>query len=523
MAKIVQVNETQVVDYMARDYESLLAAMYAQIPSKLPQWNDFANEADFGNVLLELFAHLGDILSYYQDRVANESFLGTARTRRSVIEHLRLIGYKLATAVPAAANLSVTVPAAVNTVVTINQGDAFATKSQKTKPSIRFEYAREAPLTIDFSTLAVDPVTGKKTFNDLPVEEGRLIKAERIGTSDGTPNQRYPLAHPGLILRPIGVTQTTSRDVVLVTQLGAVITLWTLQDTLAFSRAGQNDYVIEIDDQDAATVMFGDGAFGAIPANGSQIVATYRSGGGTAGNTPAGTIQTIVGAPQLALLGAQVSNVEAATGGADRETIERAVQHAPAVFRSLKRAVTAADYEALALSFKGVGKVRATATGWNTVTLYVAPEGGGKVSDVLEANLKAYLEDKRMLSQLVEIADVDYVPIFVTAEIGIESYYLRSEVLANVQQATAALLAFDNVDFGRTLYLSKFYEVSEAVPGVLFVNITEFRRFDVLTSAVEPSGKILLGPNEVPVAPEPSLNPAYSKGILVVITNQGGV
>ncbi|MER2626766.1 MAG: hypothetical protein ABTS22_22895 [Accumulibacter sp.] len=55
------------------------------------------------------------------------------------------------------------------------------------------------------------------------------------------------------------------------------------------------------------------------------------------------------------------------------------------------------------------------------------------------------------------------------------------------------------------------------------MNITEFRRLDVLTPAVEPSGKILLGPNEVPVVPEPSLNPAYSKGIVVVITNQGGV
>src|SRR5437870_1998873 len=139
MAEITQVNGSPVVDYMARDYESLLRAMYDLIPAKLPQWKDFTNEADFGNVLLQLFAHIGDILSYYQDRVANESFLGTARGRRSVIEHLRLIGYKLSTAVPAAASLNVTVPGAVTAAVTINQGDAFATKSQKNKPSIRFE------------------------------------------------------------------------------------------------------------------------------------------------------------------------------------------------------------------------------------------------------------------------------------------------------------------------------------------------------------------------------------------------
>src|SRR5215471_5652987 len=132
MAEITQVQGTQVLDYMARDYQSLLQAMYALVPSKLPQWKDFNNEADFGNVMLELFAHIGDILSYYQDRVANESFLGTARTRSSVIEHLRLIGYKLGTAVPAAASVNVTVPAAVNAVVTVARGDAFATKSQKT-------------------------------------------------------------------------------------------------------------------------------------------------------------------------------------------------------------------------------------------------------------------------------------------------------------------------------------------------------------------------------------------------------
>jgi hypothetical protein len=520
MAQTTQIAGRPVVDYMARDYESLLKAMYDLAPLKLPQWKDFANEADFGNVLLEMFAHIGDILSYYQDRVANESFLGTARTRRSVIEHLRLIGYKLSTAVPAAASLDVSVPETVNAVVTVNAGDAFATKSLKNKPSLRFEYTRESPLLIDFSTIAADSGTHKKIFRGLPVEEGRLIMSEVLGTSDGLPNQRFILAHPGVILHPIGAALQTSRDIILVTQLGAVIDPpWNLQDTLAFSRAGQKDYVIEIDEADQATVIFGDGRFGAVPASGAQIRATYRVGGGQVGNGPADSIQTIVGAAQLALLGAQVTNPAAATGGADRESIENAIQHAPAVFRSLKRAVTAADYEALALSFKGVGKVQARATGWNTVTLYVAPEGGGKVSDVLEANLKAYFEDKRMLSQIVEVQDVDYVSIFVTAEIGVESYYPRLEVQAMVQKVAGSVLAFDNVNFGQTIYLSKFYEASEAIAGVLFVNISEFRRGDTATPAVEPSGKITLASNEIPVVP---FDPAYAAGIKVVITNQGG-
>jgi len=524
MAEIRQVDGRPVIDYMARDYESLLRAMRELIPQKLPEWQDFGNEADFGNVLLELFAHIGDILSYYQDRVANESFLGTARTRRSVIEHLRLIGYELGTAAPAAATLSLTVPGTVTATVTVTKGDAFATKSQKNRPSVRFEYTREAPLIIDFSTLTTDPATGRKVFGaaqvGIPIEEGRLIKDELLGTSDGTPNQRFGLAHPRLILRPPGPGQQAGRDVLVVTQLATTVDAWTRRESLAFSQAGQRDYLVEIDADDRATVVFGDGDFGLIPVRGTLIRATYRVGGGLAGNVVANAVTTIINAPQLALLGATATNPGPATGGAEREDIAHAVQHAPAVFRSLRRAVTAADYEALGLSFKGVGKVRAVATGWNQVTLYVAPEGGGKVSDVLEANLKGYFEDKRMLSQLIEISDVDYVPIYVTAEIAVESFYVLADVVARVQQAVADLLAFDRVDFNQNIYLSKFYEESQDIPGVIYVNITEFRRGDQPVPAVEPLGKIALGPNEVPVVPAEA---DYAPGLKVVVNNQGGV
>lgn len=500
------------VDYMARDYDSLLKAMRDLIPTKLPEWKEFENEADFGNVLLELFAHMGDILSYYQDRAFNESFLGTAQTRRSIIQHLRLIGYKLSTAAPASAALTLAVPASVNDIITIRKGDAFATKSQVDSPSVRFEYTREVPMEVDCSTLV--PVGGKKTITNIPVEEGRLVEDEILGVSDGRANQRYPLTHGGLILRSLGQGQQIQKDVVLLTELGGTIDEWRQQDSLSFSREGQQDYMIEIDENDQATVMFGDGAFGAIPAPGAQIRVTYRVGGGLKGNVVAGSLQTIVDAPQLTLLGATVTNPTAATGGAEREDIASAVRHAPSVFRSLKRAVTADDYEALALEFTGVGKVRAEGTNWNTVSLFIAPQGGGHVSDVLEANLLAYFEDKRPVSTLIEIQDVDYVQIFVTAEVDVESYYSADEIKERARQAVAALLAFDVVDFAQTLYLSKFYEAIEAIDGVRGVNISEFRRFDEATATIHVDGKIVMGSNEIPEVPAAS--PEYAKGAKVV-------
>jgi len=158
------------------------------------------------------------------------------------------------------------------------------------------------------------------------------------------------------------------------------------------------------------------------------------------------------------------------------------------------------------------------AAGWNTVTLCVAPDGKGKVSDVLEAGLKSYFEDKRMLTQVVEISDVDYVPIYVTAQVAVQGFYVRADVVAAVQRAAAELLNFDLVDFGQTIYLSKFYEESQDVPGVEFVNITEFGR-DRSGLSIDPRGKIELRPDEVPVVPSDA---EYAAGMRVVPIDQDG-
>lgn len=515
MKEIKNITGQPVIDYMARDAESFLRSMQSLILEKLPEWKESQSQADFGNVLLQLFAHMGDILSYYQDRVANESFLGTAQSRHSIIHHLKLIGYRLATAAPASASLSIRFSENCNEVVALRRGDAFATKSLKDRPSVRFEYTG-ADLNIDCSTLEVKSDSDNKKYKEqiINVEEGRLIKEDVLGVSTGLPNQRFPLSYPRLILRSLGAAPQGRADVSLLTELGAITEPWNLQESLAFSREEQHDFTFEIDENDQATIIFGDGIFGAIPPAGAVIKVEYRVGGGLQGNVPAKSLTTIVDAPALALTGAKVNNPAAATGGADREGVSRAVQHAPKVFRSLKRAVTAEDYEALALDYNGVGKVRAEAGGLNTVTLYVAPQGGGKVSDLLKANLLTYFEDKRPLSTLVEIEDVDYVTIYVTAEIDVKSYYSQADVSEQVVQAAAKLLAFDKVDFAEKIYLSKFYEAIEALEGVEYVTIREFRR-DGVPGDDDDAGKIVLRVNEIPRPPTES---KYANSIFVDAT-----
>jgi hypothetical protein len=82
------------IDYMAKDYASFRGALLDWISLRYPDWTE-RNPADLGMVLVELLAYAGDQLSYYQDAIANEAYLETARQRISVRRHARLVDYAM--------------------------------------------------------------------------------------------------------------------------------------------------------------------------------------------------------------------------------------------------------------------------------------------------------------------------------------------------------------------------------------------------------------------------------------------
>src|SRR5262249_50738297 len=96
---------TPTIDYTKKDFQSLRQAMLDLARYRLPERTD-RSPGDLGMVLVDLFAYMGDVILYYQDRIANESFLSTAVERRSVLNALRLIGYELAPPIPARAELT---------------------------------------------------------------------------------------------------------------------------------------------------------------------------------------------------------------------------------------------------------------------------------------------------------------------------------------------------------------------------------------------------------------------------------
>lgn len=80
------------LDYLAKDYASFRRLMLDRMSVLMPEWRG-RNAADVGVTVVEMLAYVGDQLSYQQDAVATEAYLGTARKRTSLRRHARLVDY----------------------------------------------------------------------------------------------------------------------------------------------------------------------------------------------------------------------------------------------------------------------------------------------------------------------------------------------------------------------------------------------------------------------------------------------
>jgi hypothetical protein len=80
------------LDYLAKDYASFRRLMLDRMGQLIPGGAE-RHPADFSVALVEMLAHVGDLLSYEQDAVATEAYLGTARRRVSLRRHARLLDF----------------------------------------------------------------------------------------------------------------------------------------------------------------------------------------------------------------------------------------------------------------------------------------------------------------------------------------------------------------------------------------------------------------------------------------------
>jgi Baseplate J-like protein len=83
----------QGIDYLAKDFQSFRRLMLDHMAAQAPEWRE-RHPADIGVVLVEILAYAGDYLSYFQDAIATEAYLSTARRRLSLRRHARMLDYR---------------------------------------------------------------------------------------------------------------------------------------------------------------------------------------------------------------------------------------------------------------------------------------------------------------------------------------------------------------------------------------------------------------------------------------------
>lgn len=219
-----------------------------------------------------------------------------------------------------------------------------------------------------------------------------VVEDELLGSSDGAPNVSFDVANPPVVSLELWVDESgalsadeRSRlrsdhpdDVDVERDRNDEITAfwirWEAVDDLQVRAGDERVYVV---DRVAGTVTFGDGASGRIPPSGRDNVrVTYRTGGGAAGNVPSEGVDSLTSSIPLI---EDVTNPVVGAGGASAESTAAVLERAPKTLRDRGRAVTAVDFERIAMDatrrlaavtcIPGMTRAGAYEPGWVTVVI----------------------------------------------------------------------------------------------------------------------------------------------------------
>jgi predicted phage baseplate assembly protein len=375
---------------------------------------------------------------------------------------------------------------------------------------------------------------------------------EELGISNGDPSQNYQLAFSPVL------DLVEGEDVEVEEIHDGLLVYVPWQRVKDFSKSDRyaRHFVLETA---TGQILFGpsirqpDGSvkqYGRVPEVGRRVrISRYRYGGGIAGNVPTGRISIMRSAvPYID----RVTNMRRAVGGRDQETLDEAKERARREMRAQYRAVTAEDFENLALSAgREVARVKCLAPSTvdstlppGMVELLVVPAVADAVmaGDLSRLQLNArtitkvqqYLDEYRLLTTMLRVREPKYVGVKVRAEIVVSEHARAEVVMGRVAEVLRQYLSplvssgqnllpegtvepdWQGWPFGRSLYVAELYSVIQQVPGVKHVLDVQLRQRPVLPNKESPPlGQLEDFAGNTVAGQETSLNLVTGKVLLV--------
>jgi predicted phage baseplate assembly protein len=274
--------------------------------------------------------------------------------------------------------------------------------------------------------------------NTVAVQQAETVQFEVLGGSNGRRDQ---------VLR-VGNTPVLKGSLQLEVDQGDGPEPW--QEVPDFFGSSPIDlhYVL---DRTSGEIRFGDGRNGAIPVanaanpEGSIVAREYRFGGGKKGNVPAKAIKTLTSSID-GIDDNNIANLLAAHSGRDEETLDEAKKRAPRSIKSRCRAVTAEDFEHLAMQASTIKRAKALPLFHpdfpgvrvpGAVTVIVVPDSDDPTPLPSEGTLRtvcAYLDQRRLLTTELYVIKPAYQRVEIEADVIVSDNADLADVKKRVEQ-----------------------------------------------------------------------------------------
>ncbi|MEP7187337.1 MAG: putative baseplate assembly protein, partial [Rhodanobacter sp.] len=268
---------------------------------------------------------------------------------------------------------------------------------------------------------------------------------------------------------------------------------WQWQPTCDLLESGPNDrhFVVEIDDDGAAHLRFGDGILGRQPQAGDFFRAASRLGNGPAGNVGRDSIVWLALKSGVLSADLQPRNPLPATGGTAAESMAEVKLYAPGAFRANPlRAIVADDYAmfaARAPELQGATAALTWSGSWYAADVAVDPRGRENLPAGLAKRIRAQLERYRRIGHDVAVRGASYVPLQIELLVCLLPDFLPAHVETGLRDrfgagprrdGTPGFFHPDRLRLGAPVFASALLAEAQSITGVAHVELRTLARMD---------------------------------------------
>lgn len=440
-----------------RSYQQIKAKLVESLMGlKDPQGQKLITDYSEGNILiiiLSLFAAIAEVLHYYVDNMARETFLSTARRYDSVVKHGALVDYRARAAIAATVDVILSRSITGNSIgakLTIPQGTLFTDSSGNSWLS-----ARDVTWYSNVTTCKV-PIIQHEKYTASVLNNMVIPTGDRVIIHLGTlPNGKY-YEQGSMSLQIGGET-------------------WVLVDTFAKSKPTDKHFMVSVDEALNPYIMFGDGTFGKKPAAGAKITnVVFYLTNGTQGNVKSNTITSVPSVISSSITDATVSNAYDAGGGSNYENFTMLKEHIPLSVKTLGVAITKEDFESLAMLVDGVNKAKADYECGRKLTVYISPDGGAVASSELINRVYNLLSQRAPMTTWLKVKSAGKVQIILEMEVTGKKSYKTAEIQTQILTALYNAYSPEQAQIGGSVRLSDIYALIDNLSTVDYLHLTKF-------------------------------------------------